>query len=325
MTRSGGRGGVCGMGELREAMRREMSIRNYSRGTIKVYLQHMTEFTRYHGKNPADLDAEQVRRYLLHLAERMVSASYRDQAVSALKFFYGRVVRKPLVIEDLPRPRRDHRLPAVLSQAEVARLFGAVSNLKHRAILMVVYSSGLRVGEVVRLRVEDIDSGRRMIRVRGGKGGKDRMTVLSAVALDILRIYCRLHRPSKWLFPGGREGSHLTARSVQNVVEQARRKAKITKAFSTHALRHSFATHLLEGGTDLRYIQELLGHKSARTTQIYTHVTRRDLARIVSPLDRMGTEEGGSNGGGASDNDYQGDGGNSGKKSGSGDEPWRKI
>lgn len=276
------------MGELKEAMRREMRLRNYSRGTIKVYLQHMTEFTRYHRKSPSELDAGDIRRYLLHLAGRNVSASYRDQAVSALKFFYGRVLKRPFVAEELPRPKRDHRLPAVLSQEEVGRLLGAVRNVKHRAILMVVYSSGLRVGEAVRLRVEDIDAGRLMIRVRGGKGRKDRLTVLSAVALDILRLYCRLYRPRKWLFPGAREGSHLSARSVQNVVENARRRAGITKSFSTHALRHSFATHLLESGTDLRYIQELLGHKSARTTQIYTHVTRRDLARIVSPLDRLG-------------------------------------
>ena len=276
------------MGELKEAMRREMRLRNYSRGTIKVYLQHMSDFTRFHGRSPAELGTDDVRRYLLHLAEiKGASASYRNQAVSALKFFYGRVLRRPLVIGELPRPKKDHRLPAVLSQNEVARLLGAVRNLKHRAILMLVYSSGLRVGEVVRLRARDIDAERRMIHVRGGKGRKDRCTVLSAVALDILRIYCRIYRPGAWLFPGGREGSHLSARSIQNVVAAARRRAGIAKPFSTHALRHSFATHLLEAGTDLRYIQELLGHKSARTTQIYTHVSRRDLARIVSPLDRL--------------------------------------
>jgi site-specific recombinase XerD len=312
------------MGELREAMRREMRIRNYSRGTIKVYLQHMTELTRFNGRSPDGLGADDVRRYLLHLAERGVSSSYRDQAVSSLKFFYGKVLKRPFVIEELPRPKRDHRLPAVLSQNEVARLFEAVRNLKHRAILMVVYSSGLRVGEVVRLRVEDVDSGRRMIRVRGGKGRKDRITVLSAVALDILRLYCRLYKPARWLFPGGREGTHLSVRSVQNIVEQARRRAGIKKEFSTHALRHSFATHLLEAGTDLRYIQELLGHKSARTTQIYTHVTRRDLARIVSPLDRMG--QGRTTGGpDPNGNDYENDQDKKSNIDALEDEPWRKI
>jgi site-specific recombinase XerD len=174
-----------------------------------------------------------------------------------------------------------------LSVGEVERFIARVSNRKHLAIIMVAYSAGLRVGEVVRLKISDIDPERMMIHVRAGKGKKDRYTILSSLALEVMRDYAYYYKPSKWLFPGGREGRHLTERSVQKVVERAAAKAGIRKHVTTHTLRHSFATHLLENGTDLRYIQELLGHKSARTTQIYTHVTRRDLARIVSPLDRI--------------------------------------
>jgi site-specific recombinase XerD len=269
-------------------MRRELRLRNYSPLTIKAYLQHMTDFVRYLGGSPAESGKEDIYRYLLHLTEeRKVSASYRNQAISSLKFFYGKILKKKLVIEELPRPKKEFRLPAVLSENEVSRLFSAVRNRKHLAILMLIYSSGMRVGEVVKLRPEDIDSERNLIRVRGGKGNKDRYTVLSDVALDVIRGYYLAWKPEKYLFPGNRKGSHLSTRSVQNVVSEARKRAGIEKRFSTHSLRHSFATHLLESGTDLRYIQELLGHKSVRTTQIYTHVTRRDIARIISPLDRM--------------------------------------
>ena len=269
-------------------MRRELRLRNYSPLTIKAYLQHMTDFVRYLGGSPAESGKEDIYRYLLHLTEeRKVSASYRNQAISSLKFFYGKILKKKLVIEELPRPKKEFQLPAVLSKNEVSRLFSAVRNRKHLAILMLIYSSGMRVGEVVKLRPEDIDSERNLIRVRGGKGNKDRYTVLSDVALDVIRGYYLAWKPEKYLFPGNRKGSHLSTRSVQNVVSEARKRSGIKKKFSTHVLRHSFATHLLESGTDLRYIQELLGHKSARTTQIYTHVTRRDIARIVSPLDRM--------------------------------------
>ena len=276
------------MGELKESMRRELRLRNYSYRTIKAYLQHLTGFTRYFRKSPAEMGNKEIMQYLVHLSEdRNISASYRNQAISALKFFYKRVLNRKIEIEDLPRPKKESKLPAVLSKEEVNRLFAAVRNRKHLAILMLIYSSGMRVGEVVRLRPEDIDSERKLIRVRGGEGRKDRYTVLSDFALNVIREYYLAWKPEKYLFPGSRKGSHLNERSVQNVVYAARERAGIKKRFSTHALRHSFATHLLESGTDLRYIQELLGHKSARTTQIYTHVTRRDLARIVSPLDRM--------------------------------------
>lgn len=280
--------GVGKMGALKEAMKRELNIRGYSPKTVKAYLLHVTGFVRYFDKSPTELDRSHIYQYLLHLTnERGVSVAYRDQAVSALKFLYGRVLGRPFVADSLPRPKKEHKLPAVLSAGEVKKFLEAVRNIKHLTILMLMYSAGLRVGEAVRLKVDDIDSDRRMIHVRGGKGKKDRYTLLSNTALEVLRMYWWLYKPENWLFPGEREGRHISARTVQKVVEQTRKRAGIRKYFSAHTLRHSFATHLLENGTDLRYIQELLGHKSSKTTEVYTHVTKRNIARITSPLDTL--------------------------------------
>jgi integrase/recombinase XerD len=258
------------MGELKEAMKRVMLLRGYSPRTMKVYIKHVSSFVRYFGKSPAELNQDHVCLYLMHLSEEKgVSTAYRDQAVSALKFFYGRVLGEPFTAESLPRPKKEHKLPAVLSAREVKLFLGSVRNIKHLAILTLMYSAGLRVGEVVKLKVDDIDSDRNVIHIRGGKGRKDRYSLLSTVALEVLRMYVRLYRPQEWLFPGERKGRHITIRTVQKVVEQTRERAGIRKAFSSHTLRHSFATHLLESGTDLRYIQELLGHKSSKTTEVY--------------------------------------------------------
>ncbi len=283
------------MGEMRNAMLRQMRLRGYSPLTIKVYLQHMKDFSRFHKRDPRSVGEEGVMLYLdLVLGKKGVSLSYRDQAVSAIKFFYDKVLGMPLVTKRLPRPKKEQRLPAVLDTDEVRRLFKSVANLKHLALLMLAYSGGLRVGELVRLKIDDIDSGRMLIHIKNGKGGKDRYTVLSTHALGVLRAYVRCFRPSGWLFPGQRPGSYLSARSVQHIVSDASRRAGIRKHVTPHTLRHSFATHLLENGTDLRYIQELLGHKSSKTTERYTHVSRKDIARIVSPLDRLVSDAGGT-------------------------------
>lgn len=178
-------------------------------------------------------------------------------------------------------------MPVVFSREEVKRLLEKVVNLKHRMLLALIYAGGLRVGEVVRLKPENIDSQRMLIRGRQAKGFKDRYTLLPQSILEELRTYWLRYQPKKWLFPGTRLGRHLTERSVQEVFKRAMKSAGIHKPATTHCLRHSFATHLLESGTDLRYIQELLGHSSPKTTQIYTHVTRKDLARIISPLDPL--------------------------------------
>ncbi len=243
-------------------------------------------------RSPEELGSEEVIDYIEYLTDvRKVSVSYRNQAISALKFLYRKVLRRPLIVEELPRPKKERKLPTVLSKDEVTRLLDSVRNRKHRAIMMLAYSAGLRVSEVVRLKLEDIDVRRRLIHIKGSKGRKDRYTLLSGVALEALRDYYRFYRPKKWLFPGQRKDRHISARTVQKVVTAAGKRAGIRKKLTTHTLRHSFATHLLENGTDLRYIQELLGHKSSKTTQIYTHVTRRDLVRIVSPLDRIASRQ----------------------------------
>jgi integrase/recombinase XerD len=186
---------------------------------------------------------------------------------------------------------KEKKRPEVLSYQEVAKILKVITNLKHRAILFLVYSAGLRVGEVVNLKISDIDSDRMLIHVKQGKGKKDRYTVLSQIALDELRIYVKRYRPDDWLFQGGDGKGHLTERSVQKVFDKARTAAGIKKDVSVHTLRHSFATHLLEGGTDLRYIQELLGHSSSKTTEIYTHVTEKSISKIQSPLDRLMAEK----------------------------------
>ncbi len=195
---------------------------------------------------------------------------------------------------DLERPKKEKKLPEILSKNEISKLLKAVKNLKHKAILYLVYSAGLRVGEVVKLKPTDIDSDRMLIHIIQGKDKKDRYTILSETALSILRQYVKVYKPEHWLFPGQHPDKHLTERSVQKVFDNARIDAKIRKDVSVHNLRHSFATHLLEGGVNLRYIQELLGHSSSKTTEIYTHVTQKNLSNIISPLDTimMNKEEG---------------------------------
>ena len=273
--------------QILEAMDQELKLRGYGARTHKTYLGHVARFIRFYSKEPQDLGEAEVRQFVLHLLEERKSHSYVNQCVSALKFLYEKVLKQPSPVVNLPRPKKDRKLPEVLSRAEVLRLFEAVSNLKHRALLMMIYSSGLRVGEVVRLRVEDVDSERGLIHIRQGKGRKDRYVMLSEVALGALREYWRAYRPTKWLFPGQREGRHLHERTVEKILKQACQRAGIRKDISVHTLRHSFATHLLEMGTDLRYIQELLGHKSSKTTEIYTHVSQRNIAAIRSPLDEI--------------------------------------
>jgi site-specific recombinase XerD len=286
--------------DLLEAYRQELVARGLRPRTRMVYLAHVRSFLRWStDRGPAAAPgqlapnepariAARARPYLAHLVEeRNASRSYHTQAVSALKIFFQAVLRSPQLAEAIPRPKREKRLPTVLSKEDIARLIDAARNPKHRLMLMLLYSSGLRVGEVVRLRIDDIDVERGLVRVRDGKGGKDRHTLLSSKALAVLRAYRDLFGCQRWVFEGGRHGRHYTARSVQHVVQHCAIRAGIPRAVTPHTLRHSFATHLLEAGTDLRYIQELLGHGSSRTTEIYTHVTAARLAKIRSPLDDL--------------------------------------
>lgn len=281
------RGEASKQPQILAKMEQELKLRGYGARTRKAYLGHVARFINFYDKEPQDLGGAEVRRYVLHLLDEQRSHTYVNQCISALKFLYGKVLQRPSPMVNLPRPKKERKLPEVLSRAEVLRIFKAVSNLKHRVLLMMVYSAGLRVGEVVRLRVEDVDSERRLLHVRQGKGRKDRYVMLSEVALETLREYWRAYRPTKWLFPGQREGRHLHERTVEKILKQACRKAGIQKNVSVHTLRHSFATHLLEAGIDLRYIQEMLGHKSSKTTEIYTRVSERNIAAIRSPLDEI--------------------------------------
>jgi len=274
--------------EIIDTMDNELKLNGYSPKTRKAYLGHIKRFIDFNFKVTKDLDGENIRKYLLFLLETKEGThSYVNQAVSAIKFFFQKVLKQYDIIINIPRPKREYKLPVVLSQQEVFKILNGVENYKHRAILFLTYSAGLRVGEVVRLKVEDISSERKLIHIRQGKGKKDRYTVLSDIALNILREYFKKYSPEKWLFPGEAEEKHLTERTVQRIFEKALLKSGVSKKVSVHSLRHSFATPLLEGGTDLRYIQELLGHKSSKTTEIYTHVSEKDIGKIESPLDRF--------------------------------------
>jgi site-specific recombinase XerD len=202
---------------------------------------------------------------------------------NALKFYYGEVLSKNFIYE-VKRPKKDKKLPVVLSREEIKKILQITENIKHKAILMLMYSGGLRVGEVVRLKPEDIDANRKVIHIRASKGRKDRYTLLSDVALQILREYWKKEKLNKWLFPSWNKEKHITARTVQKIFQYACKKARIKKNVSVHSLRHFFATHLLESGIDLRYIQELLVHKSSKTTEIYTHVSTKNLSAIKNHL-----------------------------------------
>ncbi|MEA1998507.1 MAG: site-specific tyrosine recombinase/integron integrase [Euryarchaeota archaeon] len=270
-----------------ETLRRELVSRKYSQKTIKAYLHYNGDFLRFTGKNPEDVSNSDVRDYLFHLVEqREISASTLNVAINALKFYYGVILKRKFIYE-IQRPKKDKKLPVVLSGEEVSRILSAVSNIKHKVILMLVYSAGLRVSEVVKLKIEDIDGERELIHVKGAKGRRDRYTILSDVALETLSLYMKAYQPSNWLFTGAKKTNHLSTRSAGKIFSNACGKAGIRKDVSIHCLRHSFATHLLESGVDLRYVQELLGHQSSKTTEIYTHVSNRNLRAIRSPLDNL--------------------------------------
>jgi len=276
------------MGKLREQLERDMELKRYSPRTRACYLACVKDFVRHFGRSPEELGAEEIRTYLHYLiTERQVSGSAVAQAYSALKFFYQTTLQRGWELSQIPRPMRQKKLPVVLSSSEVGSIFSRVLNLKHRAILMTIYSAGLRLSEAAHLRVRDIDSQRMLIRVDQGKGNKDRYTLLARGTLAILREYWKACRPVDWLFPGHRKDRPVDVSTIQKVFKRACEQAGIRKPASVHTLRHSFATHLLEAGTDLYSIQKLLGHTSGQTTAVYLHVSARDLGRVVSPLDLM--------------------------------------
>jgi integrase/recombinase XerD len=276
------------MTALRRRMIEDMTLRNFAARTITVYVERVVTFAQYFHKSPARLGPEHIRGYLLHLIqEQHVSWSYYNQARCALQFLYRITMGQEWVVEDVVCPKQPRKLPVVLSLQEVARFLGAITHIKHRAILMTAYAAGLRVSEVTRLRVADIDSQRMVLRIRQAKGQKDRFVVLSPRLLKLLREYWKAVRPSDFLFPGARPDQPITSGSVHRVCRAARERCGLGKHVTVHTLRHSFATHLLEDGTDLRTIQILLGHRSLSTTARYLHVATAALRSTRSPLDRL--------------------------------------
>jgi integrase/recombinase XerD len=274
---------------LLETFRREMRLRNYSQKTIKAYISCVRKLVSHHlPRHPRDLQDEDIRAFILHLIEvENFEAASVHQVINALRFLYVELYRRPMVLGNIPRPRKERKLPVVLSGDEVRAIFEATENLKHRAMLMLVYSSGLRVGEVVRLRIEDLDSVRKLIHVHTGKGKKDRYTLLSESVLRVVEEYVGLYRPQGWLFAGMIPNHAYSIRSAQSVFGRAARKAGIHKHVTIHSLRHAFATHLLEQGVDIRVIQQLLGHASVKTTEVYTHVSKRILTKIRNPIENI--------------------------------------
>jgi site-specific recombinase XerD len=276
--------------EALAAMQRKLEVARYSPRSIQVYLSATKQlFLHFPQKRPQDIGKDDIEEFQHHMATvRKVSNSTLNQAVNAIRYFYMKVVGDARRITFIERPRKETKLPLVLSKAEIAAVLKAPTNLKHQAMLALAYSGGLRVSEVLALQPEDLLFDRGLILIRGAKGNKDRTTLLGRSTAELLNRYLEHAKPRGMLFEG-QGGGVYSARSLQKVLEAALFKVGITKPASMHTLRHSFATHLLEQGTDLRYIQALLGHASSKTTEIYTHVTTRYLQGIVNPMDNLDT------------------------------------
>ena len=276
------------MTSLRQRMLADMKLRNFAPSTQRLYLTRVARFAVHYGQCPSKLGPAEAKKYFHHLIEtQKVSWSFFNQAVCALRFLYQVTLERPEMIPHLPVPRQEKRLPTVLSVEEVTRFFQAVSHPRDRVVLLTIYAAGLRLSEALGLKPGDIDSDRMLIHVRQGKGKKDRMVMLSPTLLEELRHYVRRARPQHWLFPGTDPTQPLCSRAVQRTCRLTGERAKISKRVTPHVLRHCFATHLLDAGTDLRVIQMLLGHRRLTTTAIYTHVSTRRLQATVSPLDRL--------------------------------------
>jgi site-specific recombinase XerD len=266
----------------------KLKLRGYSENTQRTYLQQFKEFLLFFkDTHPVDLTDIEIRNYILYLIERRkLSKSTQNQAINSIKFFYEKVLMQERKVYYLERPMKDKKLPEVLSQEEVINIFEALDNIKHKAMLMLIYSAGLRRSEMLNLRIGDVDFHRNIVFIRGGKGHKDRQSVLSKNLTPLLQQYLSEYNPGFWLFEG-QKGERYSASSLQHLIKQASGKAGVKKTVRLHMLRHSFATHLLESGTSTRYIQVLLGHESPKTTEVYAHVSRFALDKIQSPLDQI--------------------------------------
>ncbi|MBX3044269.1 MAG: tyrosine-type recombinase/integrase [Candidatus Kapabacteria bacterium] len=265
-----------------------LSIKRYSLSTIKVYKFALRKFLNsFPGRDPLTISIKEIEYFIsLQATSNSISQSYQKQLVGAIKFLYNDIYRKNINLNYLYPDRREHKLPNVLSKEEVSCVINSINNLKHKAIISTIYACGLRLDELLELRVKNIDSKRMLVKVEKGKGKKDRFVMLSEKLLLLLREYYSEYKQKDFLFEG-QKGGKYSPRSVQSIFKTALKTQKISKDASIHTLRHSFATHLLEAGTDIRVIQQLLGHSSIKTTQIYTQVSSSNIANVISPLDSL--------------------------------------
>jgi len=275
------------MGKLHDQMREDLLLKAYSPNTMRSYLRCARHFAKHYMRSPEEMGEEEVRDFLIYLVrDRQASPATLDMYVNALKFLYNITLKRPEVVKGIAHPKRPKTLPAILSPEEILRIFAAIRSVKHKAIIATAYAAGLRISEVCGLRIVDIDSQRKRIHVRSGKGKKDRYVMLGESLLDLLRQYYQKVRPQgEYLFPGHNPQHPICTTAVSQVLRKVVRQTGLTKKVSMHTLRHCFATHLLEAGTDIRILQVLLGHSSIRTTLRYTHITDRLLQKLVSPLD----------------------------------------
>jgi len=275
------------MTKLRQKVINDLTLAGYTNSTVKDYVGKVCRLAKYYNCSPDTLSTDQIRHFVLHLINvKKLSPSYIRQTVRGIELFYTLTLKRDWQDLGILRPRGKKKLPVVLSKQEVNAIFKATKNLKHRTIFTVIYSGGFRIREVVHLKVSDIESDRMLIKINHGKGGFQRYTILGNKTLTLLRKYWKVYTPHDWLFPSGQNPAHhLSMRMVQKELKKAAIRAKIKKRVVAHTLRHSFATHLLEAGVNLRIIQELLGHKDVSSTAIYTHVSKKTIEKVRCPID----------------------------------------
>jgi integrase/recombinase XerD len=281
------------MGELYNRMQGDLKLKNYAPGTQTQYLQCASRFAQFHGRSPVKMGEREVRDFLLDLALKQATPAVMKMHLAGIRFLYSTTLRRPEEVVGIPWPKVPRTLPDILSGTEVEQLLSAMEPLKHRAVVMTAYGAGLRISEACSLHTADIDGKRKLIHVRDGKRGRDRYTLLPDRLIWVLREYFRQVRPAKpYLFPGQTSQRPINPSTVRGALDKALKKVDLQKRVTPHALRHAFATHLLETGTDIRVIQALLGHASIQSTTRYTQVSSTHVGRVTSPLDLLGTPKG---------------------------------